>query len=251
MSQVRKSIEAVEHHRSYMPMKFKQNMRMFCPSTSYYMHQNPNISLTECSSLPLKGAGFSGFWYHMGLWASSRALMDDYDYYCYSSGCLSLLLAFMNTTVDTAYSTSLSIQEAWMDGNMTRYDMVDSFLEDLVAEDAADRIEHFLPRLTILLTTAGNGVEMRKASDRQELVDLLIKTTWIPLFTGNGILQKDGEAYLDGGFSRVLHPPCEFTARVPVTFNTFIHSLNPGLRRETVFELYEMGRATSLPFSAS
>jgi hypothetical protein len=41
---------------------------------------------TTCTRTIL-GGGFSGFWFHLGYLQSMKNL-DEYDYYCFSSGCL-------------------------------------------------------------------------------------------------------------------------------------------------------------------
>jgi hypothetical protein len=191
------------------------------------------------------GSGFAGFWYHLGFFTSQEANFDRYDYYCYSSGCLSLVIAHLNTSVDSAYDACQEIQIGWLNGTLSRYDLVNHFLEKLVPESKIDGAgwQAFLSRLNILVTTAGRGAEVLKARDRDDLVDLLVKTTWIPLVTGNGILQKDGEHYLDGGFSRVLHPPCHQKVQVPNTFATAVYTLHPGLDREAAFDLWHLGRS--------
>jgi hypothetical protein len=132
-----------------------------------------------------------------------------------------------------------------MAGNMSQYEMVDYFLEEFAPEsvESVVLLEDFLPRLNVLVTTPNNGVEIRTPTNRTELVDLLIKTTWIPFVTGRGILADDDGHYLDGGFSRVLHPKCDHEVHVPITWNMFIHTLNPGFDRDLVYEFWEMGRA--------
>jgi hypothetical protein len=202
--------------------------------------------------LDLAGAGFSGFWYHLGLFQSVPNL-KDYDYYCYSSGCLSLLLAFLNTTVDSAYETCSSIQTSSLAGNLSQYELVDYFLDEFAPESVESAVlEDFLPRLNVLVTTANAGVEIQTPTNRRELVDLLVKTTWIPFVTGRGVMVDDDGHYLDGGFSRVLHPKCDHEVYVPVTWNTFIHTLNPGFDRRLVNEFWEMGQATEgHPFTDS
>jgi hypothetical protein len=193
--------------------------------------------------LVLLGAGFSGFWFHLGLFQSVPNL-KDYDYYCYSSGCLSLLLAFLNTTVDSAYETCSSIQTSSLAGNLSQYEMVDYFLDEFAPESVESAVlEDFLPRLNVLVTTANAGVDIQTPTNRRELIDLLVKTTWIPFVTGRGVLTDDDGHYLDGGFSRVLHPKCDHEVYVPVTWNTFIHTLNPGFDRKLVNEFWEMGQA--------
>jgi len=48
------------------------------------------LKLTKCVPLQIHetGAGFSGFWFHLGRLQSIPNLRD-HDFYCYSSGCLS------------------------------------------------------------------------------------------------------------------------------------------------------------------
>jgi hypothetical protein len=197
------------------------------------------------------GAGFSGFWYHLGLLQNLPDL-KDYDYYCYSSGCLSLLLAFLNTTVDSAYETGSFIQTSCQTGAMRQYEMVDYFLDDLVPAHVDD-LEDILPHLNIIVTTLSHGVQIQTPSNRSELVDLLVKTTWIPFVTGRGIMtDTDGGQFLDGGFSRVLHPVCDHSMHVPLTWDTFLHTLNPGLDRKLVYKLWALGQAVQeLPLASS
>jgi hypothetical protein len=105
----------------------------------------------------------------------------------------------------------------------------------------------FLPRLQ----RARDDRERWCGNQIAEIVGSL-KTTWIPFVTGRGVLADDGGHYLDGGFSRVLHPKCDHEVYVPVTWNTFIHTLNPGFDRKLVNEFWEMGQATKgHPFTDS
>jgi hypothetical protein len=119
----------------------------------------------------------------------------------------------------------------------------------------------FLPRLNILVTTLINGTHVGKAATIQELVALLRQTTWIPFVTGHGIgkstyattnfhengynmstqLLKNDDWFLDGGFSRMIHPHCQHTVSVPINWKTTIHTLNPGMSHENVMEMWRMG----------
>lgn len=169
----------------------------------------------------------------------------------------------MNTTVDTVYDTCSSIQTAWINGNISRYDMVDLFLDELVPEESLNeqRLLSFLPNVNVIVTTVGGeAVVIEQADSREKLVDLMTKTTFIPLFTGRGMYFKslsprDGQfeeqLCLDGGFSRVLHPSCDHTVRVPLTWSTMLNTLNPRLSRASVFDLWEMGRSSQHPFYSS
>lgn len=111
--------------------------------------------------------------------------------------------------------------------------MVNCFLKELIPFD-------FLPRLNVLVTSIRDGVQVSSPQNHSELVGALVKTTWIPFVTGS-TLHK--EQFLDGGYSRVLHPPCNYSVWVPTTFDVTIHTLNPGFGRSKVDEFFEMGRS--------
>lgn len=196
------------------------------------------ISHTCFSLFSMKGSGFSGFWYHLGLLDQMSDDLHQYEFYCYSSGCLSLVLAFMNVTVERAFDTSYSIQQAWLQGNISRYQMVEWFLDDLLE---GHHEPTFLPRIAVLLTSAKKGVEIQSATNLSELRTLLKKTTWIPFVTGQGVMMHEDDFYIDGGFSRVLHPECERTLPVPFTWKTLIYTLDPSFNRETALNFWSMG----------
>ncbi|CAB9511638.1 expressed unknown protein [Seminavis robusta] len=206
------------------------------------------------SSVYVPGSGFSGFWFHLGALSSIQDL-HKFDYYCYSSGCLSVVMAAMNISVGEATTMATDVQQLWMVGNITRFDIIDQFLLDVLGEDSDEGnqiIESFLPNLKILVTSRGNGVEIVQPTSRDELISALKQTTWIPFITGQGVFRastndtcsnaEENEFYLDGAFSRVLHPTCEYDLLVPGTFRTLMLTLHPGLSREDVDQLWEAGR---------
>jgi hypothetical protein len=153
--------------------------------------------------------------------------------------------------VDAAFDTCGDIQMAWMDGTLSRYDMVNHFLDRLVAPHHVASVPPFFDRLRVIVTSTSQGVDATQPSNRDELVDLLVKTTWIPFVTGSRwFLEQDGDRFVDGGFSRVLHPECDHKVVVPTTWATFVHSLNPGLGKDIVYQLWEMGKAAEYPFES-
>jgi len=227
---------------------------------------------------------------------------DSVKYYCYSSGCLSLIVAHLNTSVDDTYSACQSLQNRWLNGSLSRYDLVSQFLEELLPLDvdgttdsphmlaangtttmtttrrmvhtgtAADASgsssgwHRFLSRLHVLVTTtSGQGVEAVTARNREHLVDLLLQTTWIPLVTGRGLAEGQSLSpednpegghppslrqprFLDGGFSRALHPECQYTVRVPNTWESVLYTLHPGMDQLQAYRLWEHGNmAPPLP----
>jgi len=201
-------------------------------------------------------------------------------------------MAAMNVSVTDALSMTYDIQQKWLAGDMSRFEIVDAFLEDVLGNndidpldamndiavvDNDDRIESFLANIHVLVTTKGNGVKVVNPTSRRELVDALKQTTWIPFVTGEGVLRPtldelnsgnlttigdgadddDGimrldeqDFYLDGGFSRMLHPLCEFDLRVPNTWINILYTLNPALKPHHVDELWEAGRNFDHPLLA-
>jgi hypothetical protein len=147
-------------------------------------------------------------------------------------------------------------------GSISQYDIVDEFLKSTILDpielgyiDESDLLK-FLPRLNIIVTTAKSGAESIQANSVSELLFLLRKTTWIPFVTGEGVGKNvnilpdfshqnddgdDSDWFLDGGFSRVLHPKCEHTLYVPLNWQTTLHTLNPGMTHSDVTDMWRMG----------
>lgn len=112
--------------------------------------------------------------------------------------------------------------------------------------DAALWIRDLIPNLHILVTTWNSGVKVLRPSTLDELADHLLQTTYIPYVTGPGqLLQIDNEHILDGGFSRMLHPKCDRSVMVPMTFDNLLHSLNPLMSVEIARRLWKQGQEAS------
>jgi hypothetical protein len=204
------------------------------------------------------GSGFSGFFYHQGYF-SARNATDTESFYCYSSGCLSLLLS--RTDLDTVFAHTTAIQDEMRAGTLSPYDVVERFVnqsivheisrpcksrnddENDVCSPTARWIQDILPSLHILVTTWSDGVKALRPSTVDELADYLVQTTYIPFVTGPGeFLQVDDDQYvLDGAFSRTLHPQCDVSVHVPRTLDNLLHSLNPLMSKETARRLWRQG----------
>jgi hypothetical protein len=85
----------------------------------------------------------------------------------------------MNITVDEVIDSGFAVQDAWNSGSLNRFELVDKFFDDIVPSDSTVSLEDFLPRLQILVTTLGEGVQITQATNRDELKDLIVKTTWV------------------------------------------------------------------------
>ena len=85
----------------------------------------------------------------------------------------------MNTPVDQVIDSGVALQDAMKSGSLNRFELVDKFFDDIVPKNSTVSLEDFLPRLKILVTTLGDGVRISQATNRDELKDLIVKTTWV------------------------------------------------------------------------
>jgi hypothetical protein len=194
------------------------------------IHSSIHLLLLYGSSLVgvcTTGAGFSGFWYHLGLWQSIRSTttsssstptstssLQDFEYYCYSSGCLSIVLALLGISIEETYTVCRTIQEEWIQGSLARYEILDAFLDRLLPTDdeEEDLYATVLPHVHIISTTVGEtkpltwGMSIttvftphtQQPTNRTELIMLLHRTARIPFLTGNGWVEHDNHRYIDG-----------------------------------------------------
>ena len=172
----------------------------------------------------------------------------------------------MNRSLEEVYDTALASQNAWKSGNRSRFEIVEYFFDQLLPpateDNCIEAVEeqlsftddhgnlNFLPRMKILVTTPfGDGYVVLEPTNRNELKEYILRTTWVPYLTGWGWLMPttqpdaDGhqELYLDGGCSRHLHPRCEAEWHLPLMWETLVHTFSPGLSREQVQSLWERG----------
>ncbi|KAL3943730.1 MAG: hypothetical protein SGBAC_002200 [Bacillariaceae sp.] len=152
---------------------------------------------------------------------------------------------------------ALLSQERWQGNQISRFELVHDFLETLVPIDESSsyekeqQLQQAMSKIQIMVTTGENGVEILQATNRDELLDLMIKTTWVPALTGWGFLTDQNDIYLDGGFSRYIHPECEYYLELPVVWETLVHTFTPSLTRETIRELWDAGYKYEYGFEGS
>ncbi len=127
--------------------------------------------------------------------------------------------------------------------------------DDNAVSDTCDGL-NFLPRIKILVTTpTDDGYTVLESRNRNELKEDIMRTTWIPYLTGGGLLmpttERDADGnqmvYLDGAFSRNLHPRCEVEWNLPLMWETLVHTFSPGLSRDQVQSLWERGKNYEYP----
>lgn len=207
-----------------------------------HLIHEPIRATTGSDTVCVPGRGFSGFWYSLGHLHAMRdhVLNDSRDYYCYSSGCLSVTASMSNRTVDELIDVAVKAQELWRDGNISRFDIVEVFLDNIVPSLTNNGV---IDKLHILLTTTGVGGTARRAHTLDELRDLLIQTTWIPFVTGSSLWVEDdqGRYHMDGAFSTTLHPPCTHQIGAPNSYEMVVNSLNPSLSSTKAKEYWQAG----------
>jgi hypothetical protein len=153
----------------------------------------------------------------------------------------------MNKSLDDVSGAAFAVQEAWTSGNRSRFELVEHFFDEIVPQNLDEDKEiaiRVLPRIKILVTTIAEGFQIVEATNRRELKDSILKTTWVPYLTAMGLSSQ-----LDGGFSRLLHPKCEMSLHLPLIWETMVHTFSPGLTREQVRRLWHAGHSYNYPLS--
>lgn len=160
---------------------------------------------------------------------------------------IGVLSVFMNRSLHEISEAAFAAQIAWKSGNRSRFELVDFFFDAVVPqelEEDAELMKRSLSRIKVLVTTLSDGgFKVLEPSSRQDLKESILKTTWVPYLTGWGLPldDEDGMYYLDGGFSRLLHPKCQTSLHLPLIWETLVHTFSPGLTKEQVYRLWQSG----------
>jgi hypothetical protein len=112
----------------------------------------------------IPGAGFSGFFYTLGrlqaLHQSSYHNSSSFQYYCFSAGCLALLTSLLQLPVDSAVKLAHSSRNRWILGEISRYDVVEHFVDGLLDVEDVD-VDAPIPTEGIWNATIEQDVECR------------------------------------------------------------------------------------------
>ena len=89
--------------------------------------------------LLLLSSKVSGFFYTLG---RLQAFHDDnysntspsynYDYHCFSAGCLALVTSLSQIPIDTVVKFAHTSRDRWISGDISRYDVVEYFVDKLI-----------------------------------------------------------------------------------------------------------------------
>jgi hypothetical protein len=218
------------------------------------------------NSIYVTGGGFSGFWFTLG--RLQGVLLDHSEpkeLYCYSSGCLALVAALSRYTMEEMWNIAYNVQTQWKQGQISRYDVVATFVDDLLygpdrsftssTKNLTVSLESPSLRLRPLdlsslkvITTVNDGwfgakTSIRSAETVSELRAMLIQTTWIPFAIGNGLWYS---GHMDGAFTTPFHPVTELAVGLELDWDLYANVLNVNLGRDKVEKFWKKGTVMGL-----
>jgi hypothetical protein len=207
-------------------------------------------SFVDVDSVYVPGGGFSGFWFTLG---RLRSIPDPEtkNFYCYSAGCLGVVATLSNYTMEDMYGIAYDIQNRWKQGSVAHFNVVETFLDDLLFGDRSNSSvfvrEDVLARLNIITTVKSNwfglNAVVRKPESLEHLHEMLLQTTWIPYATGGDLWLKD---HMDGAFTVAQHPKCEHSVGLSSNLDLVANIVNVNLGRDKVEKFYNAGLALGL-----
>ncbi|GAX21524.1 hypothetical protein FisN_6Hu414 [Fistulifera solaris] len=214
----------------------------------FSLRWNSRPVLTGENTVFVPGAGFSGFWYTLGKLRSIPSLSEK-EFYCYSSGCLAVVTILRNSTVNEVYDKARAVQIRWQEGHLHRYEVVASFVDDLLSDVAVTETTNATDfDLTSLLSVniitsihRGGPIlasEIRRAESLDELKTMLLQTTWIPFAVGGSLWH---DSHMDGAFTAHQHPLCALEVGLPWNFDMITNAVNVNLGKDKVEKFYNMG----------
>lgn len=225
---------------------------LFVVTMSIFFHTPTNnaYSFVDKDSVYVPGGGFSGFWFTLG---RLRSIPDPEtkNFYCYSAGCLGVVARLSNYTMEEMYGIAYDVQNRWKKGDVNHFDVVETFLDDLLFGDRSNSSlfvdEELLSRLNIITTVKGNwfglNAVVRKPESLEHLHEMLLQTTWIPYATGEDLWLKD---HMDGAFTVAQHPKCEHSVGIELNLDLVANIVNVNLGRDKVEKFYDAGLALGL-----
>ncbi|GMH53884.1 hypothetical protein TrLO_g14775 [Triparma laevis f. longispina] len=129
------------------------------------------------------------------------------SYHCYSGGCFAVVAHLMGMSFEDVVTIGLDLQRKWMDGKISRFDIVSKFIDEVLPTNPTTPLPSALKtQLHIITSTTAFQPHIQTPTTISETKKLLIQTSWIPGITGNSFF-SDGEA--DGFLSSYKHPMFE------------------------------------------
>lgn len=85
----------------------------------------------------------------------------------------------MQISLEEGFQTAVASKHAWLEGRISRYEIVEHFMDNLVHNSSNAVDAAVLDRLNVLVTTSEKGVVARKATNLEELKDIITKTMYM------------------------------------------------------------------------
>jgi hypothetical protein len=202
----------------------------------------------EPDSVCVSGGGFSGFWYTLGR-LESIPDPSSKQYYCYSAGCLGVVASLSNYTMEQMWDMAHNVQMKWKRGEISRYQVVEAFLDDLLYQPTLPG-NRSLPILDTeslallnIITTVKNGwfgltTSVRTPSSVEILRTMLIQTSWIPFAIGDDLWHLE---HMDGAFTLPHHPSCAHHVGLSLNWDLYLNVINVNLGRHKVEAFWNQG----------
>jgi hypothetical protein len=162
--------------------------------------------------------------------------------------------------MEEMWNIAYNIQNQWKFGQISRYDVVPAFVDELLYGPGRHRTNsnsslyeevqsHDLRLQQVdlsslhIITTMRDGWWGMKTSIRTpdsvvELRAMLIQTTWIPFAIGGNLWY---EGHMDGAFTTLYHPSCEHTVGLELDWDLYANVLNVNLGRDRVENFWNKG----------
>lgn len=209
----------------------------------------PVVLIDDPNSIYVPGGGFSGFWFTLGRLNSIEEPLD-HRYYCYSAGCLGVATMLSNITMQDAYGYAVGVQKQWQRGEISRYDVTESFIDDLLYGDTETKVlrpafadDRVLSSLRIITSERhsymGVKTAIRTPENADELKDMLLQTAWIPFAISRDLWHDE---HMDGAFTLHSHPRCRFQLGYDkMEWDLMMNALNVNLGYDKVRKFWERG----------
>jgi hypothetical protein len=218
---------------------WKLLLTMLCCSSIIHAQYSRQPFEKDC--VYVNGGGFSGFWFMLGQLYKLREEKQVENYLCYSAGCLGAVSVLANRSFEELFDSALSIQSNWKSGSLSRFDALETFVDDLLGHNSTLDVSAFsnVKILTSVPTILGWELHMNSPVDMEHLKTLLIQTAWIPFVSGNDLWHSTG--HMDGGFSILQHPTCRLHISLPWDWNLLANVLNINMGKEEGERYWKLG----------
>jgi hypothetical protein len=220
---------------------------------SYSVRNQAKLSFPENDCIYVSGGGFSGFWFSLGRLRTIPE-PEKAHYVCFSAGCLGVVATLANQTMHELYETASTIQKHWQSGDLHRYHILNTFVDELLDSSSSSFDESKLSALHIMTSTTTPSSDddddsspspfgllqasMQTPTDMEHLKTLLIQTSWIPLLLGS---EYTHDGHMDGSFSTWQHPICNKHVGLAPNMDLYFNTLNVNLGAQSVEKFWKMG----------